>query len=200
MANGNHKRKLSNYLLDKRLQLRYVAFVSLLSAIIACSLGYLIYQQEARASATVSVLLEEADYGSDVQAMVRDRMASGDQNLVLRMAAVGCGLVLILSLFLVVMTHKVAGPLYKVTLYFDKMASGYLGTVWPLRKGDMLKDFYDKFQAMHGAVRSRHQATNEVIGRFLEAAEAAGVSREGELGHELDELEAHHQQREKALA
>ena len=64
------------------------------------------------------------------------------------MALAAIGLVIGLSLYLVVMTHKVAGPLYKVALYFDKMADGRLGQVWPLRKGDMLVDFYESFRAV----------------------------------------------------
>ena len=40
-----HKRKLSNYLLDKKLQLRYVLVVTILSGIIAGVLGFMIYQQ-----------------------------------------------------------------------------------------------------------------------------------------------------------
>src|SRR5690242_4771574 len=48
-----YKRKLSNYLLDKKLQLRYVMFVTILSGAIAGSLGYLIYQQRHTASASI---------------------------------------------------------------------------------------------------------------------------------------------------
>ena len=33
-------------------------------------------------------------------------------------------------------------------MYFDKMTAGKMGQVWPLRKGDMLTDFYDGFKAM----------------------------------------------------
>ena len=45
-----YKRKMSNYLLDKKLQLRYVLLVTILSGIISGSLGYLIYQQRHSAS------------------------------------------------------------------------------------------------------------------------------------------------------
>ena len=45
-----HKRKLSNYLLDKSLQLRYILLVTLLSAAIASALGYMIYDQRRAAS------------------------------------------------------------------------------------------------------------------------------------------------------
>lgn len=200
MADKPYRRKLSNYLLDKSLQLRYVAFVTVLSAVICGSLGYLIYKQEARASQTIEEMIDKSGLGSDLEAAVTAHLQSQDQSLVLEMVGVGLALVIILSVYLVVMTHKVAGPLYKVSLYFDKMRDGYLGTVWPLRKGDMLTDFYDKFQAMHTAVRARHERANEAIGRLLAAADAAGVSREGELGHQLDELKAHHDKRREALS
>ena len=48
-----HKRRLSNYLLDKKLQLRYVLLVTILSGLITASLGWLIYQQRHKASASV---------------------------------------------------------------------------------------------------------------------------------------------------
>src|SRR5689334_1893273 len=45
-----YKRKLSNYLIDKGLQLRYILLVTILSGVIASSLGGLIYQQRHEAS------------------------------------------------------------------------------------------------------------------------------------------------------
>jgi len=44
-----YKRKLSNYLLDKKLQLRYVLIVTVLSGVIAGALGFMIYQQRREA-------------------------------------------------------------------------------------------------------------------------------------------------------
>ncbi len=201
-----HRRHLSNYMLDKSLQLRYVAFVSVLSAIIAGSLGYLIYRQENRASDTIVSTVGEMGKGGDpegwgdLQKEIGDDLRGNDKMLVWKMAGVGLGLVLVLSLYLVVMTHKVAGPLYKVTGYFAKMEVGKLGDVWPLRKGDMMQEFYNAFKDTHDTLRARAQRDNGLTGRFLEACTAAGVSREGELGHELDELEAHHKARSDALA
>ena len=49
-AGRPYQRRLSNYLLNKRLQLRYVGFVTILSAILSGTLGYLIWQQENQAS------------------------------------------------------------------------------------------------------------------------------------------------------
>ena len=58
-----YKRKLSNYLLDKKLQLRYVLLVTILSGVIAGALGYLIYQQKRAASESIEKDLAGADPG-----------------------------------------------------------------------------------------------------------------------------------------
>lgn len=200
-GNRKHRRRIGNYLLDKRLQLRYVAFVTILSALISGILGYLVFNQEARA--TDAVLAEAAEALADdplMQEQIREELEGDDAGIIKTMVGVGIGLVIVLSLFLVIMTHKVAGPLYKVSLYFDKMAVGRLGDVWPLRRFDMLKDFYTQFSDMHNAVRDREVADNDLAARFLAACESAGVSREGELGHALDEFETYKNKRKEQLA
>jgi hypothetical protein len=192
-------------LLNKSLQLRYITFVTVLSAVLSGALGYLIWEQETLASSKIMESIEAmCDDGAqdcaELNAEVGAKLSEDDTSLVLRMALIGFGLVVVLVLYLIIMTHKVAGPLYKVSLYFNRMAEGRLGEVYPLRKGDMLTDFYDEFKAMHDAVRERHQQENELFGRFLQACDAAGVDRQGELGEALDELEHLHKGREQALA
>jgi hypothetical protein len=199
-----HKRKLSNYLLDKSLQLRYVAFVTVMSAIISGALGYLIWRQEADASTYLlqayDSFAEEVVDDPELGNAIVNRLERGDNRLVLKMAGAGIGLVVVLFMYLVVMTHKVAGPLYKVSRYFDEMAVGKLGNVYSLRKGDMLQDFYDKFREMHAAVRKRHQDDNDIFRRFAQAAEQAGVAEGGALGRELEETRNYLDRREKASA
>jgi hypothetical protein len=194
------QRKLSNYLLNKSLQLRYVAFVTALSAIISGALGYLIWHQEAQASAFVLKAFDSFANDPELRGAIADRLHSGDNNLILTMAGAGIGLVVVLFLYLVVMTHKVAGPLYKVSSYFDKMAAGKLGNVYSLRKGDMLQDFYEKFREMHDSLRTQHSDDLGAMKRFLAAFEAAGQGDTGPLGREVEDLRAHVKKREEALA
>ena len=184
-----YKRKLANFLIDKKLQLRYVILVTALSAVITGVLGYLMYRQENEVTEVLAadVMAETGD--AELAAQARDDMESEDQGLIYRMVIVGAGLVIILSLYLTVMTHKVAGPLYKVSLYFDRMTEGKLGKVTALRKGDMLQDFYGNFREMHDALRGRQLADVAAMQKFLDAA--GGVSRSGEIGHELDDLQKH---------
>jgi len=202
-----YQRRFSNYLLNKSLQLRYIIFVTVLSAILSGTLGYMIWQQESMASSSIlqsvdSSLCDSASAQecAEIKADLSASLTSRDYNLVLRMVAIGVGLVVVLVLYLLIMTHKVAGPLYKVSMYFERMAEGRLGETYPLRRGDMLQDFYDKFRDMHDVVRARHQADNDLVGRFLKACADGGVKRTGELGVRLDDLEEHHRQRMEALS
>lgn len=195
-----YRRKLSNYLLDKSLQLRYVALVTALSAIISGALGYLIWRQEADASAHVidafdSLGMKDAELRDEIL----DRTSTDDQNLVLTMAGAGLGLMAVLFLYLVVMTHKVAGPLYKVSRYFDEMSAGRLGKVYALRKGDMLQDFYDKFREMHDSLREQHQHDVAAMDRFLSACDAARAGEAGGAVVEIDALRGHVERRRQAL-
>ncbi|WP_428264889.1 hypothetical protein [Haliangium sp.] len=201
-----HRRRLSNYLLDKRLQLRYVGFVTVLSALLSGTLGYLIWQQEHLASSaimqSVDTLCEglDGEACADLKAELDQNLSSHDTNLVLLMSGVGVGLIAVLFLLMVIMTHKVAGPLYKISTYFGHMSEGRLGAVYPLRKGDMLLEFYDKFKDMHEAVRGRFRADNELYERFLRTCDDAGVERSGDLGEQLDALEQLRDERERALS
>jgi len=195
---AKHKRRIKNYLLDKRLQLRYVALVTVMSVAISGTLGYLIYQQMHQASEEVAASLEALG-DVEFQKQVASDMARRDRALIYKMAGAGIGLIVILSLYLVLMTHKVAGPLYKASMYFDKMTAGKMGQVWPLRKGDMLTDFYDGFKAMHEAVRGRLQADAAAMDKLVAACRQAGVAQ-GDLGKELDVLAKHVADRKSALA
>jgi hypothetical protein len=195
---ARHRRKLSNYLLNKSLQLRYVAFVTVMSAVISGALGYLIWRQEADASSYVLEAFDAFTRDSELRDAISSRLTRGDNRLVLTMAGAGIGLVVVLFMYLVVMTHKVAGPLYKVSRYFDDMAEGKLGNVYALRKGDMLQDFYDKFRDMHAALRARHLEDSEAFRRFLAACEQAGVAEGGALGRELDQTRSYLEKRDQA--
>jgi nitrogen fixation/metabolism regulation signal transduction histidine kinase len=199
---SRHHRKLSNYMLDKNLQLRYVLLVTILSAVIAGALGYMIYDQRRVASRSIEADLQALTNADASHREFQDQVASGlesdDHQLVYKMVGVGMGLVLILSAYLVIMTHKVAGPLFKVSMYFDQMADGRLGPVTPLRRGDMLQDFFGDFKAMHESLRTRAAGDLEVMERAAASLRTAvDASR---LGDALETFDRHVAQRKKQLA
>lgn len=77
--------------------------------------------------------------------------------------------VVILFLYTIVLTHKVAGPLFKISRYLDRLAENDLGPIWPLRKGDQLQEFYRHFERAHDAVVGRCRKDLEVIKAALES-------------------------------
>ena len=198
---SKHQRKLSNYLLDKNLQLRYILLVTLLSALISGALGYMIYDQRRTASESIErdlQALTQADASrQEFEDHVAGVLAADDQALIYKMIAVGLGLVIILSAYLVIMTHKVAGPLFKVSSYFDQMAEGRLGTVTPLRRGDMLQDFFSDFKAMHESLRTRAQTDVAAMERAVTALRDAETG--GKLDDALAALDQHIALRKKQL-
>jgi nitrogen fixation/metabolism regulation signal transduction histidine kinase len=203
-----HQRKLANYLLDKSLQLRYILLVTILSAMISGALGYMIYDQRRTASESIErdlQTLTQADASrQEFEEHVASVLESDDQALIYKMVAVGFGLVVILSAYLVIMTHKVAGPLFKVSTYFDQMAEGRLGVVTPLRRGDMLQDFFGDFKSMHESLRARSQADLAAMEHALAALRQAPVEADaaahGKLHDALDVLDQHLAQRRKQIA
>ncbi len=194
-----HRRHLRNYIIDKRLQLRYIGGVSLLSAAISTLLGWIIWSQRSHASRTIIRSLEAVDWlEADQKAQIVQHLTGSDLSVLLRMGLVCAGLIVVLSLFLVVMTHKVAGPLHMIGNEFDKLAAGKLPLVHDLRRGDELQSLHKKFRDMCNAVRRRAEEDVEVYGGFLGACAAAQVDESGALGHALDELRA--KQRERAAS
>ena len=204
----HHQRKLSNYLLDKNLQLRYILLVTILSALIAGALGYMIYDQRRTASESIERDLQALTHDDASRADFGERIVSDlesdDQALIYKMVAVGLGLVVILGAYLVIMTHKVAGPLFKVSMYFDQMADGRLATVTPLRRGDMLQDFFGDFKAMHESLRARASADvaamEQAAAALREARGAAGAAARSPLDDALAALDHHVANRKRQLA
>ena len=201
---SRHQRKLSNYLLDKNLQLRYILLVTLLSAVISGALGYMIYDQSRLASESIERDLQVLTVGDTSRQEFTSILAGKDQALIYEMGTLGLGLVVILSAYLVIMTHKVAGPLFKVSTYFEQMAEGRLGVVTPLRRGDMLQDFFGEFKAMHESLRARAQADVAALEQALtalrDARGEADAAWRGKLDDALTALDQHIAGRKKQLA
>jgi hypothetical protein len=188
-----HKRQLRNFLIDRGLQLRYILTVTVVSAAISASLGYLIWAQADEASS--QVMDQMAGLDAELRSTASGVLSSGDHNLIFTMVIFGCGLVLVLSLALLVMTHKVAGPLYKVSHHFDDLARGRFRTVRPLRRFDMLKDFHGKFEVTHKALWTRLESECDVYDKVVAAADDV----EGEAAAAVVKLEAHAKKRRAAI-
>jgi hypothetical protein len=89
--------------------------------------------------------------------------------------------VLGLAIYGIKMTHRVAGPLFKVSLYLAKMRAGRFDKVYNLRKGDQLIHFYDHFKLAHGGIVAMQRDDIAKIAAVVSAAEAAGMGQRAEV-------------------
>jgi hypothetical protein len=90
---------------------------------------------------------------------------------------IATGLILVFGLagYGIKMTHRVAGPLFKVQLYLAKMRDGRFDKVYNLRKGDQLVAFYDHFKHAHAGIVKREQHDVDRLKALIAGAEAAGA-------------------------
>jgi hypothetical protein len=104
-----------------------------------------------------------------------DSLERGRLRILWAMILTGIALVLGLALYGIKMTHRVAGPLFKVSLYLTKMRAGRFDKVYNLRKGDQLVEFYDHFKLAHDGVVAMQREDISQISAVIAAAEAAGA-------------------------
>lgn len=174
---GKQQRKLRNYLLNLRYQLKFTLTMVGISLMLTGGLGYFIISKTRETSRLLNVrALDPTD--TMAQELIK-QFAAGDRFLMYLLIAFGAILCLVLTLYGIVITHKVAGPLHKVTLHLDKIKAGQLGVVYNLRKGDELVEFFEHFKAAHDALRHR---TEEDIALLDKAIAEAGATP---LGDEL---------------
>lgn len=83
---------------------------------------------------------------------------------------VGClaAFVVVIALTGIVFTHKIAGPVFKMTGLLRKVAQGDLVVNTGLRRGDGLVGFFASFRAMVDNLRERHVDMTTRLGRSIE--------------------------------
>ena len=78
----------------------------------------------------------------------------------------------------ILITHRVAGPIYKMKLLLRQVADGKLKVGARLRKGDELRDFFDVFAQMVESLRDRQLHEVQQLDRAIASAKADGVGSE----------------------
>jgi nitrogen fixation/metabolism regulation signal transduction histidine kinase len=103
-------------------------------------------------------------------------------------------MVFLIGVLGIFITHKVAGPIYKMKLLLNQVAEGRMKVQARLRKGDELQDFFDVFAHMVDKMRERQAREVGDLERAIEAAKTAGAA-EGSL----DKLGVLHEEMKRAL-
>ncbi len=137
-----------NFLVDRAFQLKYTAIMVVVGAAITVLFGAMMYQ--AHVDATQMMGLPDK-----FQQVVISRY---DNRLLYIVAAIAVVMSCALAVFGVLVTHRVAGPVYIIGRYLQTLGDGQFPAMRPLRQGDELKDFFRLFQETVDQIRSRESS------------------------------------------
>lgn len=215
-AGGRHQRRLRNYLLDTRFQLKYTGYLVAIAIVLSASLGFILYRTSeavlAQSHSTVNKGEQVVSFGKQVvdesrkvsavvqmnivkdeayqdnpellEAFKTDAQAQDDRlkkqqeqleaqaaslkqqssdiarqqkTMMTSLAAVLVLLVVGIGIAGILVTHKVAGPIFKMKRQIREVGEGKLKIPGKLRKGDELVDFFEAFNDMVVAWRKRQE-------------------------------------------
>ena len=193
-----YRRRMRNYLLDVGLQLRYTMTIVLVAVFLTAGLGYKMYQATRDISKVIELTgLADPTVASELQ----EQFAASDRWVL--WGIIGFGVVLVISIGAVgiLITHKVAGPLFKIAAFFGRVKENRLGAIpQSLRKGDELQEFYGTFREMHQSLRERVEEDVRVIGEAITALETAATGAPTTASHRaIEELRQLRRRKEDSL-
>ncbi|MFI5308569.1 MAG: hypothetical protein ACHQ53_14515 [Polyangiales bacterium] len=170
-------RKLRNYLLEPKFQLKYTSMVVGVTVLVASVLGYHAYQYSKgqtdmiRVDRAAHANTEDKDFFDSL-----DRYARDEDRKVLTAILGGIGvLALALGLTGIVVTHRLVGPAYRLRQLLKHVAEGHIRAAGKLRKHDELQHVFEAFQTMVTNLRVSREQDIEAVERALEAATKAGA-------------------------
>ena len=187
-AAGSHGAPRRRYLVDRGFQLKYALVMAAAGLIVAGIFGVWLHQAHAQATALLSP-------DPETRALVErsDRLLLGAFVVIALLLSAALGLLG------VVITHRVAGPVFVMGHYLRVLADGRFPRMRTLRRSDELKLFFQTFLDSVEAMKLReakHAAVLEDAVRRMRAA--AGASPE--LIPATDALARAAQERRAALA
>lgn len=170
------QRKLKNYLLDRRFQLKYTAMVVVVTVAVASVLGFAAYRfSQQQSDVLAAQIAANPDLDPETAADL-ERFARQEDEKV-RNAIIAGVLLLTLALGVtgILVTHRVVGPAYRMRRLFEGIGRGKLEITTGIRKSDELQDLYRSFADMVESLRDQRSEEIAQLEETLAAMEAAGI-------------------------
>jgi hypothetical protein len=132
------------YIVDARYQYRYAVIVALMGAAGAVTASVTLY---------VAQLVTRPEL--PLPPAVAVRLSHSDTTTLFATICASVAASLILGGIGIVVSHRIAGPIFVMTRHLATLASGRYPHIRPLREGDQLTDFFDLFRKSVEALRAR---------------------------------------------
>lgn len=173
------------YVIDRGFQLKYTLMLVIVGALISSLFGVMMYLAH-----------QEALRAINPSGAALDDLRSSDQTLIWLMVAITVLMATAFGLFGILITHRVAGPVYVMSHYIQVLAKGRYPIMRKLRKNDELKAFFERFQEAIETLRVREigeaDRLREAIAAFEPLAGSDGARRS------LEALRAMHNRKRDA--
>jgi nitrogen fixation/metabolism regulation signal transduction histidine kinase len=104
---------------------------------------------------------------------LRLQVARNDQLFLLYLVLLVVGMAFVLSIWGIIVTHRISGPLYLVARYLGILGGGQYPDMRPLRKRDELQEFFTTFEEAVNQLKARDQSNLAALEAALTAATAA---------------------------
>lgn len=191
------------FLLDSAFQLKYTIVIALIGALIAGFWGYMFFHASKENSEHVLLSLKVDPELQSLSEKVEEKLSGEDKQIILMIGGFVLAVILSLGVWGILVTHRIAGPIFIISRYVDQIAGGRYPDPRPLRQKDELKVFFTKFNVMLTAVKDREKADLAAMGRAIEAGQKVlpKLTGEGasELAGALEALKALHSQKLEML-
>jgi methyl-accepting chemotaxis protein len=151
---NKHRRR--TYLIKTGLQLRYMGIIITTMLMVAFGVGWIIYHT------SWSQIANTPDLTLDKLSMIFDSV----NMILMQWIVVFIFIIAILSIFV---SHKIAGPVYRLEETSKIIASGDLTHQVHLRYGDELGDLQEAFNQMSDSLRKMVATDREIIERLISA-------------------------------
>jgi methyl-accepting chemotaxis protein len=175
------KRRIRNYLLVPRFQLKYTAMVVGVTVVVASVLGIQAYNYSTGQTQMLTIKKMEAQRGAINDRFVKDLQRyseEADRKVALSIAAGVLLLAIALGITGIIVTHRLVGPAYRLKVLLRDVRNGHLKVEGRLRKHDELQDIFEAFQEMIVSLRAAEEREIALLEAAIDRAKAAGVPAE----------------------
>lgn len=170
------QRRVRNYLIDRRFQLKYTGMVLLVTVSVASGLGYVAYGfSQGQTEALTAQIMAQPDLDAGTASDLAEFAQEEDRRI--RNAILAGVLLLTLALGItgIIVTHRVVGPVYRMRRLFQHVGDGRIEITTGIRKGDELQELYHSFADMVESLRDQRGEEIEQLEQTLIKMESAGV-------------------------
>ena len=160
------------YLINQGFQLKYISYVVGISTIISGLLCYFIYRGT----------LENTELMEIKEMQLGSLIAQEDSKIMWALLAFIILQGLCILIFALMLTHRIAGPLFRVELFLKALSEGRLLGVRSFRKGDEFQSLVDLMRAVNGRLQDQK---NQEIGHIDNIDTALGSSAPADVRETL---------------